>query len=153
MPQRQFGGQMPGQMMGQMSGQMQGQMMGQIPGQMPGQMPGQYAGKMVMGSENTEKPVDFLNWLGSFGLLFGSLFIPFIGWMVFLALLFIWSFKKSTPISKKNWARVSLIFTAIVFVLLIIFTISLMSSSMFQDMMKGTFDFNSYYEGLSGGIN
>ncbi|HPU63453.1 MAG TPA: hypothetical protein PK304_04805 [Mobilitalea sp.] len=48
-----------------------------------------------------EKPVSFLNWLGSQLLIL----VPYVG----LVMLFIWAFGHNTPVSKKNWARAMLV--------------------------------------------
>jgi hypothetical protein len=103
---------------------------------------------IVMGGMVKEKPVTFLNWLGSYALLL----IPYVGWLVFLTMLFVWSFTKNTPDSKKNWARVNLIFTAVMIILLIVYLIIIMNSGMLRDIMNGTFDYNDYYNSLLQGL-
>lgn len=104
--------------------------------------------QMMTESDAGEKPITFLNWLGSYGLLL----IPFVGWLVYLVMLFVWSFGNNTPASKKSWAKATLVFTAIsivvVIVLFIFYMVSFMKTPMFQDMMNGTFDYNSYYNSL-----
>jgi uncharacterized membrane protein YvbJ len=97
----------------------------------------------------TEKPVSFLNWLGTYGMLF----IPIAGGLIFIVMLFVWSFSGNTPTSKKNWARVTLIFSAIMLILFIGYLIVLFSTPMFRDMMNGTFDYNSYYDSLYQSYN
>ncbi len=95
-----------------------------------------------------EKPTSFLNWLGTYGLLF----IPLAGWLAFLVLLFIWAFSDNTPTSKKNWARATLILVGILIVVFIIYIIAIMNTPMYQDiyqqMMNGTFDSESYYNDI-----
>lgn len=95
-----------------------------------------------------EKTVSFLNWLGTYGIMF----IPFVGWLVLIVMLFIWAFDHNTAPSKKNWARATLIFAGIMFILFIFYLIFIISTPMFQDMMQqmsdGTFDYNSYYNSL-----
>ena len=95
--------------------------------------------------ENKEKPISFLNWLGTYGLLL----IPFVGWLIYLVMLFIWAFGNKTPESKKNWSRATLIYTAVSVILAIVILISylmyFMNSPMYQDMLNGTFDYNSLY--------
>ena len=100
--------------------------------------------------EQPEKPVSFLDWLGTYGIRF----IPVVGWLIFLIMLFIWAFSKDTPQSKKNWARVKLIYTGIALVVIIIFLVIFLNfyipvyMDIYQQMMDGTFDFNSYYNEL-----
>lgn len=93
---------------------------------------------------NIEKPVSFLNWLATYSLLF----IPFFGWLAFIILLCIWAFDGKTPMSKKTWARATLILVGIAVVLLLGYLMFLFSSPMFQDMLNGTFDYSSYYNSL-----
>jgi hypothetical protein len=81
------------------------------------------------------------------------LFIPIAGGLIFIVMLFVWSFSGNTPASKKNWARVTLIFSAIMLILFIGYLIVLFSTPMFRDMMNGTFDYNSYYDGLYESYN
>lgn len=115
---------------------------------------GRMAGQMIAGQEDTEKPIKFSGWFSTYGLLFGSFLIPYVGWLISIALLFFWSFKANTPVSKKNWARVSLVFVAILFVFLVIWIISFFNSTMFQDFLNnGSFDFNSYFNKLNSSLN
>jgi quinol-cytochrome oxidoreductase complex cytochrome b subunit len=76
--------------------------------------------------EESEKPVSFKNWLGSMCLIF----IPLIGFFVYLFMLLKWSFDQKTPKSKKNWARAHLI---IVFIFLLMLT-SVINSTEFQQV-------------------
>lgn len=94
-----------------------------------------------------EKPVSFLNWLGTYGLMF----IPIAGGLIFFVMLFVWSFDNKTPESKKNWARVTLIFSAVLILFIIAYIVIVMSNPMFQDMMNGTFDYNAYFESINDG--
>ena len=107
----------------------------------------------VIGQKTTatigkDRPISFLNWLGSYALLF----IPFVGFLIFIIMLFVWSFDGKTSESKKNWARVNLIITLIVIILVVVYMAAVFSSPMFQDMFQqmsnGTFDYNTYYDSL-----
>ncbi len=79
-----------------------------------------------MQQSGADKPVSFLNWLGSYALLM----VPFLN----IIMLFIWAFSYNTPVSKRNWARVTLIVGAIVFLLFILYTGYLMSTPIYQQM-------------------
>jgi len=94
--------------------------------------------------QQENKPVSFLDFLASYGLFF----IPFVGWLVFIIMLFVWAFSKNTPVSKKNWARATLIFGAVIFVIMVLYTIYIISSPIYQDILKGTFNYYSYIESL-----
>lgn len=109
-----------------------------MPFQMPGGMP------KTSGPMNIEKPTSFINWLATYSLLF----IPIFGWLAFIILLCIWAFDGRTPASKKTWARATLIVVGILIIIVIGYLIVLFSSTMFQDMLNGTFDYNSYYNNL-----
>ncbi|NLJ96012.1 MAG: hypothetical protein GX321_02565 [Clostridiales bacterium] len=81
-----------------------------------------------------EKTVTFLDWLGTYLIMF----IPIVGGIVFLIMLFIWSFGNSVSDSKKNWARATLIFYLIMIVLIIIFMIislGMIDNPLFNNMM------------------
>jgi hypothetical protein len=89
-----------------------------------------------------ERPTSFFSWLGTYGLLF----IPIAGWLAFIILLFIWSFSDSTPVSKKNWARATLIFAGILIVAFVVYMIFIMSTPMYQQMYQQMMD--SYTNGV-----
>ena len=91
-----------------------------------------------------ERPVPLINWLGIYGLIL----IPFPGWIILLVLMFIWAFSSNTPKSQKNWARASLIFAGVLCIIIVGYLIAIVSSPMFQQMLNGTFDYNSYYKNL-----
>lgn len=94
-----------------------------------------------------EKPISFLSWLGTYALLL----VPYVGWLIFIVMLFVWAFGNNTPATKKNWARVTLIFVGIVTVFVILFII-IFYVPMLQQIMSGNFDYNSYYENLFNGL-
>lgn len=86
---------------------------------MNGHVAGSYSnyGNTTYGQSNTEmkeKPMSLGNWLAV--MLLG--FVPLIGPYAFLGLLFFWSFSKSVPPTKKNWARATLIVALILVVFL-----------------------------------
>ncbi len=86
-------------------------------------------------NEKEEKSTSFKNWLGSMLLPF----IPGVGLIIYIVMLFVWAFSSETPKSKKNWARASLIVGVIGFIFIVYF---LMSTTM--DLINSGFDFNSY---------
>jgi len=77
-------------------------------------------------NEEQEKPVSFLNWLGSMSLIF----IPYVGIFAYIIMMFIWAFGSKTPKSKKNWARVALIRGGVMFLLFIVIMVIMMNSMM-----------------------
>ena len=94
-----------------------------------------------------EKPISFMSWLGTYAILGALMFIPYLGWIGLIALLLFWSFSNKTPATKKNWARVTLIFVGIV--IMIIFVILLAFTSIYsQQILDGTFDWNNYYNNM-----
>lgn len=82
-----------------------------------------------------EKTTSFKNWLGSMLLPF----IPGVGILIYIVMLFVWAFSAETPKSKKNWARASLVVGVIGFIFIVYF---LMSTTM--DLINSGFDFNGY---------
>lgn len=98
--------------------------------------------------EGQEKRDSFLGWLGIYGLLF----IPFAGWLIFIIIVFLWAFGGNASVTKKNWARATLVFVGVLVVLFIIFTVIMLFTygPMYQEMYRmienGTFDNNSYLE-------
>lgn len=64
-----------------------------------------------------EKPVSFLDWLGTYLIMF----IPLVGSIIFIIMMFVWSFGRNVSESKKNWAKATLLMTLIMFIILTIF--------------------------------
>jgi len=85
--------------------------------------------------DNKEKTVPVLEWLGAYLIMF----IPFVGGIVFFIMMLIWSFSKTIPTSKRNWARATLIFYIITFILLIfvvLYYIPMLDNPMFKDFLN-----------------
>ena len=99
-------------------------------------------------AEGQEKPGSFLSWLG----LYGLLFVPFVGWILFLIIVFLWAFGNNTTVSKKNWARATLVFIGVLAVIFIIFMAVMLISyaPMYQEIYgmieNGTFNNSSYMD-------
>ncbi|HCR41601.1 MAG TPA: hypothetical protein DIW41_11940 [Lachnospiraceae bacterium] len=93
--------------------------------------------------ETSEKPISFMQWLGMYAILFLPLFIPFIGWVIPLVMLFVWAFANKTPITKKNWSRATLIFLLVYFIVAVFVIMSIIGNPIFQKMLAGTFDLDS----------
>ena len=119
-----------------------------------GQMPNMMQGGIPQNNPNQiqpEKPTSFLDWLGTYGIML----IPCVGWLVFIVMLFIWGFGNKASESKKNWARATLIFVGVLILVVIAYLAMVMPLYMdiYQQMMNGTFDMNSYYNSINGSIN
>lgn len=84
-----------------------------------------------------EKPISFLNWLGSYLLMY----IPYIG----LIMLFIWSFGRNVPESKKNWARANLVIMLIMLVVLIIIITTIGPEQLLNMMVGDMTQYNNIY--------
>lgn len=128
----------------------EGNMYGQGNPYQGGPAPNMMQGGHIQGNPNVvqpEKPTSFLDWLGTYGIML----IPCVGWLAFIVMLFIWGFGNKASTSKKNWARATLIFVGVLFVLLIAYLAMIMPLYMdiYQQMMNGTFDMNSYYNSLN----
>ncbi len=94
-----------------------------------------------------EKPISFQSWLGTYALLGALMFVPYFGWIGFIALLLFWAFSNKTPATKKNWARVTLIFVGIVIIIVVVMLVAFMGIYS-QQIIDGTFDFNNYYNDI-----
>ncbi|TAH64638.1 MAG: zinc-ribbon domain-containing protein [Anaerolineaceae bacterium] len=82
-----------------------------------------------------EKPVSFLNWLGTYAIMF----IPFVGGIVLFVMLIVWSFGGNVAESKKNWARATLVFMIVMFIIVMIFVlmfIMMLKDPVFQDIFN-----------------
>lgn len=91
-------------------------------------------------NETTEKPISFGNWMGSMLLMF----IPIIGFFIYLVMMFVWAFGSDTPQSKKNWARASLV-VMIICLVLFLFIIS----SAVAELMNSGVNINDYMNSIS----
>ncbi len=83
------------------------------------------------------KPMSFWNWAA----VFAPLLIPSVGILIFAVLLLIWAFDKSTPVTRKNFARVFLIviiFGFIAFLFMFSFIMTYMSDpdALMQQFME-----------------
>jgi hypothetical protein len=96
-------------------------------------------GNETLLKEAREEPIPFLHWLGTYGLFF----IPIVGWIIGLVMLFVWAFQKEGSISRKNWARATLIFLLAYFILAIYLLSDMlgdfMSDPMFRQILEGNY--------------
>ncbi len=93
---------------------------------------------MMMGMQQRgalEKPTSLLGWIGMYAILL----VPFAN----IILLMVWAFSDSTPVSKRNWARATLIFLVFLFILIVAYLAAVMSTPLFQQMMQ---DYGPYYQ-------
>ena len=91
-------------------------------------------------NNQSEKPISFLNWLGTMLLPY----IPFFGGITYIVMLFVWAFGKDSNPTKKNWARAKLVVTVISIISMIILIAyvagSILSSGMtFEDYVNTTY--------------
>jgi len=70
---------------------------GRYSGSMAMQMSDGAAGQTGAGATESDKPISFLNWIATYGIIF----IPFVGGIIFIVQLFIWAFSNNSPSSKK----------------------------------------------------
>lgn len=90
-----------------------------------------------------DKPISFLNWIGTMLLPF----IPLVGPIVYLVMLLVWSFGSDSNPSKKNWARANLVVMIISFLILIVFFTSTIMSLLNNGMDLNSYlnDYNQFY--------
>jgi uncharacterized membrane protein YvbJ len=89
----------------------------------------------VIDNTESDKPISFLNWLGTMLLPF----IPIIGFFIYPVMLLVWSFGSDTPKNKKNWARASLVVILIVIIMFIF-----MFTSTMMDVMSSGLNIEDY---------
>lgn len=83
--------------------------------------------------EETEKPISTLHWVCCM-LIF---FVPFIGWIAYPVMLFIWAFSNGTSKTKRNWARASLIMILICIIMVIGVLTDLINSGLTLNDLMG----------------
>ncbi len=86
-------------------------------------------------NEENEKEISFGNWLGTMMIPF----IPIVGIFIYLVMMFVWAFGNETPKSKRNWARASLIVSAVGIILLFFMIFSTM-----MDLMNSGINLQNY---------
>lgn len=97
--------------------------------------------------DTAEKTISFASWIGIYGILLGSLFIPIIGIFCPLGILAYLSFSKKIQDSKKNWAKATLIFV-IFYYIIAIGMLVLFSNPTFSKYMNGAFNLSNLYQGI-----
>mgnify|MGYP007135335969 CR=1 FL=1 len=97
-----------------------------------------------MNREVLEKPISFLQWLGTYAILFLPMFIPVIGWVVPLVMLFVWAFANNQSVSKRNWSRATLIYIFVNLIIGIIYILTMLNSPIFQGFLKGALDVGNF---------
>ncbi len=72
--------------------------------------------KGLIGSlfDSSDRPMTLGNWL----IIYLLPFIPMVGTILFLVVLFTWGFGQNTAPTKKNWARATMIFVVVIIVML-----------------------------------
>lgn len=94
----------------------------------------------VQAGEN-KQPISFLNWLGTMLLPY----IPFVGSLTYIVMLFVWAFGKDSNPTKKNWARAKLIVTAIGIVAFIILVAYVTGEVLSSGMTLNDYVNTTYY--------
>ena len=83
-------------------------------------------------STEKEQTITFFEWIRFYAVLL----VPIAN----IVMLVIWAFSYDTPVNKKNWARATLIFMVVLFLLLFLLLIQyiayMMNSPVFWDIMK-----------------
>lgn len=105
-----------------------------------GQPPYQYEEQ----ENSRNKPMTFGNWMATLAITLLLPFVPLVGWIASLVMMCIWAFSKDTNESKKNWARASLIFGAILFVIGIIIMGTFIGSVIASDGFELSDYLNNY---------
>lgn len=88
-----------------------------------------------------KKDMSFWSWLGVMLLPM----LPFVGFITYLVLLFVWAFGRDTDATKKNWARAKLVAGVITIVGLILLLMYSVNSYMSTGMTLNEYVNNTYY--------
>jgi uncharacterized BrkB/YihY/UPF0761 family membrane protein len=83
-----------------------------------------------------EKPITFLNWLGTFGVLILCIFIPLVGPFIPIAILSYFGFNSKVQATKKNWARAMLVLYGVLIVISFAVAASMLNNPEFQNYMQ-----------------
>lgn len=94
----------------------------------------------VITTQPHDKPISLLNWLASYGLML----IPLVG----MVMLFVWAIGKHTSVSKRNWARATLLFIALMMLYLVTMMNMFGQNSIFQDYMNGNIGLNEFMNSI-----
>ncbi len=86
--------------------------------------------------EREDKPLTFLNFLGSYGIFF----IPVIGTLLFPIMLIVWSCSSKISATKRNWARATLIFIILFFFFMVYMLMDMFMIPAVQEFLKGNID-------------
>ena len=86
--------------------------------------------------DSADKPITFLGFLGSYGIFF----IPVIGTLLFPIMLLVWSFSGKVSVTKRNWARATLIFIILFSFYMVYMLIDTLMIPAVQEFMKGNID-------------
>ncbi|MDE7327006.1 MAG: hypothetical protein K2N63_12170 [Lachnospiraceae bacterium] len=84
------------------------------------------------GLAETENSVGFLHWV----VIMLLPFIPMIGIFAYLAVLIIWAFGHSASTTRKNWARATLLVTAVSFLMVMYMFQSILGSEGMAELMN-----------------
>lgn len=93
-----------------------------------------------------DRPVSFLNWLGSYGIFF----IPVIGTLLFPIMLLVWSFSSNVSQTKKNWARATLIFLIALLIYVSMILGYMLTDPAVKEFVNGNIDYNELMRQLAG---
>lgn len=85
---------------------------------------------------NNEKTISFQQWIVIYAILLFAPFIPVIGWVIPIVMLFVWGFANNSQPTKKNWARATLIFVLASLIISIIAFAVILSDPRFQQLLN-----------------
>lgn len=85
-----------------------------------------------------EKAISFKQWIVIYAILLFTPFIPMIGWVIPIVMLFVWGFANNSQSTKKNWARATLIFILANILILIITFAVILSDPRYQQLLNAS---------------
>ena len=84
----------------------------------------------------SEKTISFQQWIIIYAILLFSPFIPVIGWVIPIVMLFVWGFANNSQPTKKNWARATLIFILASLIISVFAFAVILSDPRFQQLLN-----------------
>jgi len=86
--------------------------------------------------DNNERTISFFQWIKMYAILFLPSFIPFVGWVVPLVMLFVWGFANNTQPTKKNWSRATLVFLFVNIIVVAFAFVQFLGNPIFQQILS-----------------
>lgn len=85
---------------------------------------------------SNEKTISFKQWIVIYAILLFSPFVPVIGLIIPIVMLFVWGFANNSQPTKKNWARATLLFILASLIISFIAFAVILSDPRYQQLLN-----------------